>query len=154
MKHWCLMLESLSFYEASCFLIISAQQEQKTFSFFSSTNYVHFICSRTTPVLNSGWKTKENTDGKRCLCEQIQRFMKVMTFYLIQIIDDNLWESARKGKLWRKHQQWAEGEKKGTFIEKAWEHRCDSLTGLLPIVCSDSSNGKYGRKLWRVRDGM
>lgn len=31
------------------------------------------------------------------------------------------------------------------FIEKAQEHRCDSLAGLLAIVCSDSSNGKYDR---------
>lgn len=31
------------------------------------------------------------------------------------------------------------------FIEKAQEHRCDSLTGLLAIVCSDGSNGKCDR---------
>lgn len=54
----------------------------------------------------------------------------------------------------RKDQQWGEGEKR-EFTEKAWEHRCDSLTRLLAIVCSDSSNGKkwqVRRERWNVKD--
>lgn len=39
--------------------------------------------------------------------------------------------------------------KKWEFIERAQEHRCDSLTRLLAIVCSDSTNEKKRWITWK-----